>query len=286
MREKLKRRGLSGISYAVLLMSLLLSLVVFSELSQARTHSDRIAEFTLSNPTIEQSGEFSLKREANARYPLSRAEGNVATPHSFNAYSERILSRTRSGIKEKTNDGQAIVFNKPPLSEVKVFGEFIAGSVLGTALGLGAAHVGTRITYNGRWFSDLPGAIIGFALAYPLGCALGVYSVGNIGSTTGSFASALSAAYGGLFVGAIGAYAINRVSRSASILVVLATPPLLATFAFNKSRRFKHQPATSVSLLNSKDGKMHLGLPAILVLPGIPGSSNLDWMVNLASVEF
>lgn len=52
------------------------------------------------------------------------------------------------------------------------------------------------------------------------------------------------------------------------------------------SRRYKNPPEASASLLNFRDGKMDLGFPAICVLPSAPGSSKLDWLVNLASVEF
>lgn len=273
-------------SNVVLLMSLVFGLVVFSGLSQARNHSGHTAEFILSNQTDKPAGEFSLKRKSNARYPLSVSEYETTGSKNTSAYAESNPLHMRNGLEENPKGQSEIALSKPPLNQGKIFGEFITGSALGMAAGLGAAYVGAMISYDGSWFSELPGAVVGFTLAYPLGCALGVYLIGNIGSDTGSFDSALGAAYGGIIVGAIGAYAMNRVSKSASVITLLAAPPLLATFAFNKSRRYKDPSVASVSLLNFKGGEMNLGFPAIMAFPSALGSKKMDLLVNLAYVEF
>lgn len=286
MREDQTRKRQRGDSKKILLMALIIGLVVFAGASQARAHSGRPAEFTLSIRTAKPAGEFALKRETNTRYPLSVAGYETSGSMHTSAYVERIPLHLRNELEEKPKGQREIVFSKPPLNQGKVIGEFIGGSVLGMATGLGAANIGASISYDGTWFSEWPGAIFGFALGYPLGCALGVYLIGNIGSDTGSFGSALGAAYGGIMVGTIGAYAMYRVSGYASAIVFLAAPPLLATFAFNKSRRYKNPSVGGVSLLNFKSGNMNLGFPTIMAFPSAPGSRKMDLWVNLASVEF
>lgn len=286
MREEKTRTRQSGVSAMALLMFLMFSLVVFSGLSQAQTHPGHTAEFTLSNLTVESSGKFSLAGQLKPYYPLSVAGYEISVTRNSGENAESIHLSSRNGLEEKQKGQSEIVLSKPPLNQGKVFGELIAGTALGMAIGMGAAYIGASITYDGTWFSDLPGALIGIMLAYPLGSALGVYLVGNIGSTTGSFSSALGAAYGGLILGAAGAYALNRVSQSASVIAFLAVPPLLATFSFNRSRRYKNPPMASVSLLNFRDGKMNLGIPTIMAFPSAPGSHKMDWLLNLASIEF
>ncbi|MGD9345479.1 MAG: hypothetical protein PVH84_06420 [Candidatus Aminicenantes bacterium] len=285
MREEGSRTRDSRVFYVVFLISLLFILLIISGMSQAQTHSRRTAEFTLSNRTIKSAGEFLLMRETNTRYPLSAVGCMAAGTKNMGADAESNLRQPRNGAGEKSK-GQSEVIRKPPINRGKVVGAFMAGSLLGMAAGAGAAYIGARITYNGTWLSDLPGAALGLSLAYPLGSALGVYLVGSIGSTTGSFSSTLGVAYGGLIIGTAGAYALNRVSKNVSVIAFLVAPPLLATFAFNKSRRYKNPSMSSTSLLDYKSGTLNLGFPAIMAFPSAPGSGKLDWLVNIASIEF
>jgi hypothetical protein len=286
MREGQTIIGQRRISSIASLLSLMLSLVVFSALSYAQTNSDHTEKFTLINQTIKPARKFSLKRQVNVNHTLSMAEHKTIATFRSAEYTENGSFHSSRMIEKKPKDGQEVVLYKPPLNQGKAVGEFMAGCILGTAAGWGAAYIGSRISYDGSWFSELPGAFIGFIFTYPLGSALGVYTVGNIGSDTGSFGSALGAAYGGILVGAFSAWALSHVSQAVAGLAFLVTPPLLATLAFNKSRRYKNPPAASASLLNFRDGKVNLGFPTICVLPSVPGSSKSDWLVNLASIEF
>lgn len=286
MREKQTKKGQRGFSYAALLFSLMLTLVILSALSYAQTNSNYKELFTLQNQTANCARELSLKKQENVSYLMSTTEHKTAAFWSRLEYVRNGSFYSRNALEEKSKNSQEITFGKPPLNQGKAVGEFITGTLLGLGVGLGAAYIGASISYDGSWFSELPGAIIGFSLAYPLGCALGVYAVGNLGNDTGSFSSALGAAYGGILIGAIGVWALSHVSPTAAGLAFFATPPLFATFAFNRSRRYKNTPSASVSLLNFRDGKMDFGFPAISVLRSTPGSGRLDWLVNLASIEF
>ena len=286
MREKQTKKWEKEHSYMALLLSLILSLVILSTLSYARTNSIHKESLTRHNQIATCVKEFSLKRQEKTINTVNTTEHIKTASGSRLEYVRGESFHSRNALEEKSKNSQEITFNKPPLNQGKAVGEFMTGTVLGLGVGIGAAYVGASISYDGSWFSELPGAIMGFTLAYPLGCALGVYAVGNLGSDTGSFSSALGAAYGGILLGAFSAWALSQVSQTAAGLAFLATPPLFATLAFNKSRRYKNTPAASTSLLNFRDGKMDLGFPVISVLPSAPGSSKLDWLVNLASIEF
>jgi hypothetical protein len=264
----------------------MLGLLILSALSFAQTYSTPKEKSGLSERNINWAQKFSLKRQLKTNDPLSTGEQKTMAFGSQPHYMKSCPDRSGSGTEEKSKNGQEIVFAKPPINHEKIVGEFMAGTVLGIGSGLLAASIGASISYDGSWFSEWSGAIIGFTLAYPLGCALGIYVVGNIGSDTGSFASALGASYGGIFLGAVGAWGLSHVSQAAASLAFLATPPLLATFVFNNTRRYKDPSASSVSLLNFRDGEIRLGFPAILALPSAPGSKKLGWLVNLASFEF
>jgi hypothetical protein len=264
----------------------MLCLLILSELSHAQTIFTPEEKVSLSERNIKNTKRFSLKNPVNTSFMLSTGENKDSAIRSPLVYVNNGSFYWERAMEEKSKNGLRIVHAKPSLNQGKIVGEFMAGTVLGMGMGLAAASVGASISYDGSWFSEWPGAIVGFTLAYPLGCAVGIYLVGNLGSDTGSFVSALGAAYGGLFLGAAGAWGLSHVSQTAAGVAFLAAPPLLATLVFNNTRRYKNSSISSASLLNFREGKIDLEFPAILVLPSAPGSSKLVWLVNLASFEF
>jgi len=288
MKERQTKKGKKGFSSLASLLPLLLGLVISSTLSYAKTNSSHPAKFTLTDQNLQSAGEFSIKRQVNASYVWSVTKKETSSTSRFPEYMKNASFLSSRMFEERQKDGGEIPLGKPPLNTVKIAGELLAGCVLGGAAGIGGAYLGASILDTGGWFGSLAGAGLGVLVAYPLGCALGVYLVGNLGNETGSFGSALFGAYGGMLV-VIGGSLLSSLSptvASVTSVAFLVTPPLFATLAFNKSRRYKNPQAVSASLLNFRDGKMAIGFPAIRVLPSAPGSSKLDWEVNLASVEF
>jgi len=292
MKERQTKKGKKGFFSLASLLPLLFGLVISSTSSYAKTNSSHPAKFTLTDQNLQSAGEFSIKRQVNASYFWSVTKKETSTTSRFPEYMKNASFLSSRMFEERQKEGGEISLSKPPLNTVKVAGELLAGCVLGAAAGMGGAYLGASISIldTGRSFGDIiAGAGLGMMAAYPLGCALGVYLVGNLGNETGSFGSALLGAYGGMVVGVGSAYALNKLSpnvSSVASLAILVTPALFATLAFNRSRRYKNPQAVSASLLNFRDGKMDIGFPAIRVLPGAPGSGKLDWEVNLASVEF
>ena len=292
MKEKQTKKGKKGFSSLASLLPVLFGLVIISTLSYAKTNSSHPAKFTLTDQNLQSAREFSIKRQVNASYVWSVTKKETSTTSQFPEYMKNASFLSSRMFEERQKEGGEIRLGKPPLNTGKVAGELLAGCVLGSIAGIGGAYLGASISIldTGRSFGDIiASAGLGMMAAYPLGCALGVYLVGNLGNETGSFGSALLGAYGGMVVWGGSAIALNKLSPTSSTVASLAflvIPPLFATLAFNKSRRYKNPQAVSASLLNFRDGKMDIGFPAIRVLPSAPGSSKLDWEVNLASVEF
>lgn len=286
MKERQTKKGKKGFSSLASLLSLLLGLVIISTLSYAKTNSSHPVKFTLTDQNLQSAREFSIKRQVNASYFWSVTKKETSTTSQFPEYMKNDSFLSSRMFEERQKDGREIALGKPPLNTGKVAGELLAGCVLGAAAGIGGGYLGASILDTGGMFGDIAGAGLGVMVAYPLGCALGVYLVGNLGNETGSFGSALGWAYGGMLVGAIGGGLLSSLSPTVASVAIFVTPPLFATLAFNKSRRYKNPQAVSASLLNFRNGKMDIGFPAIRVLPSAPGSGKLDWEVNLASVEF
>jgi len=109
----------------------------------------------------------------------------------------RLLQVSNQAEPFTTDDDKAPKVDRPPLSGARVIGEVIAGGIMGWGLGLGGGAVGSAI--EGNCYFCFTGVLIGFAIAYPVGTALGVYTVGNIGDETGSF----WAAWGGCLIGGV-----------------------------------------------------------------------------------
>ena len=144
---------------------------------------------------------------------------------------------------------------KPPLSIRRIAGEILAGTVTGLAVGLPVGPVTSIQFDNGGCFGGL--AALGmFSLLFPtlygLGSAVGVYLVGRIGKQTGSFFATLGWGFlGGLVLVIMlfkvhsveWLYCVPSVPRGAFAPLVLLIPPLMATYAFNLTRRYKKPPS-------------------------------------------
>lgn len=119
------------------------------------------------------------------------------------------------------------------------------------------------------------GAIEGFLIAYPIGSAIGVYLVGNIGDETGSFGATLR---GSIIGGALGLLAFG--------VGVLPGAPIGATIGFNSSRRYKTPRTSETGLLNFRDGEVYLTIPTIYLKPYSFNDKTLVQNVSLIKVEF
>ena len=140
---------------------------------------------------------------------------------------------------------------KPPRSLGRIAGEILAGTATGLAVELSVGSV-IRIQFdNGGQFGRLVGLGM-FSLLFPtlygLGSAVGVYLVGSIGKQSGSFFRTLGCGFlGGVLVIMLFCqvhrvewlYCVPSMPRGAFEPLVLLIPPLMATCAFNLTRRYK-----------------------------------------------
>jgi hypothetical protein len=180
-----------------------------------------------------------------------------------------------------------------PLRPERVTGEFLlggAGALLGGAIG---GSIGYAMAYDeseGDWFnfSGLYGAIPGYLIASNLGCALGVYLIGNTGDEKGSFGSALGGSVAGTLAGMGVSYLLIQTAEHDEITVPIfvlftAAQSTGAIIGFNLSREKKLE-ASSGALLNLNEKKLSLAFPQLGFSQGSFNSSS--YKVNLFQAKF
>jgi hypothetical protein len=165
---------------------------------------------------------------------------------------------------------------RPPLAPGRVSGEIVAGAAFGGVFALAGLTAGsTAGDAYGRMSRDMAcddvcadlarqshvekGAVIGAAIAYPLGTGLGVAWVGNAGKQKGS----LGAAIGGSYLGALAGALVGEAAGN-GMIGFLVGAPLGATIAFNSTREYE-RPGTG--LVNLSGGRTRPSVPAVSVSP-------------------
>jgi hypothetical protein len=149
---------------------------------------------------------------------------------------------------------------KPPLSLARIACEILAGAVAGFAVAFPLTYV-TGIVLAGKGKGEYAGVgfmamfLLVFPPLYVLGSTFGVYLVGSRGNQTGSFLPALGCGFlGGFFmkvmlpqVGHLSGVLIVGVEKIVLwtiCVLVLLIPPIVTTFVFNLTRRYKEQPSS------------------------------------------
>lgn len=146
---------------------------------------------------------------------------------------------------------------KPPLNKGRIAGEIAAGAGLGYGIAAAAYFTGG---------SDSDIAFTGAALGILLGCPVGVYLVGNSDNETGSFWATLGGnALGFLLLGT--AAGGDDIPSAIQFLAAL-TLPVCATVFFNLTRRYKSPPESETGLINIREGRLSLAVPAVHIRQG------------------
>jgi hypothetical protein len=166
--------------------------------------------------------------------------------------------------------------SRPPLGPGRVTGELVAGTAFGGVFALAGLTAGaTTGDAFGRMNRDAAcddacaelardsraekGALIGAAIAYPLGTGLGVAWVGNAGKQKGS----LGAAIGGSYLGALAGALVGEAAGN-GMIGFLVGAPIGATIAFNSTREYE-RPGTG--LVNLTGRRARWSVPAVSVTP-------------------
>lgn len=196
------------------------------------------------------------------------------------------------GVEKKID--KSFLYQEPGrLSPGKVTGEFLLGGTGALLGGVIGGSIGYAIAYDeseGDWFnfSGLYGAIPGYLIVSNLGCALGVYLVGNSGDDKGSFGSALGGSVAGTLAGFGVTYLLIQTTEHDELnlpifVLFTASQASGAIIGFNLSRKKKVE-VSSGALLNLNEGKLSLAFPQGTLSKESLSSSS--YRVNLFQAKF
>lgn len=161
-----------------------------------------------------------------------------------------------------------------PADPGKVTGEFLVGGFGAVVGGVVLARKGFSIGSEGSGGfgccneRGMIGALIGYLVGSNVGCATGVYLVGNSGGEKGSYWAGLGGSLLGTMFGGLCASVIARdpddESGALPLLVLSAAQAGGATLCFNATRKQKVE-LPSGAMLNLKDGSFALAFPQVNV---------------------
>jgi hypothetical protein len=220
-------------------------------------------------------------------FEISLAKGNRAVSQIDTLLGVQVIINQPVEMEAKRN----FIYIEPgPVKSDKIAGEIFAGgagALLGGVLGAGIGYSLTYKENEGDWFnlSGVPGAVVGYTIASNLGCALGVYLIGNSGDEKGSFGDAFGGSVAGSLLGGGLAYLIAQTDKEADgisyeyAVFVVAGQATGAIIGFNHSRK-KKAKIPSEGLLNINSGKLSLAFPQVDI------SKDSDYKVNLFQVKF
>lgn len=160
----------------------------------------------------------------------------------------------------------------PPLHYGRIAGEILTG----TGSGFLSLYAGVSF--------GLAGVLIG----YPLGVAIGVSAVGNIGNETGSFGSAFSGATIGMLadLAIISALRHSDHGNTVTYLTILAIAPIVSTIFFNLTREYDQPTSHDTALLQIEGGTLSLSMPQITMKSNhLPRPSQVQ-SVDLLKIAF
>ena len=184
----------------------------------------------------------------------------------------RNFERTSFSIEENSQD------SLPPISLPKFILQSVVGIGLGFAVGdLFKKNFEATSTSGGDGPDFRP--IIWFLIGDALGSGLGVYLIGNYGSTNGNLFYTLLGSAFGTFCGAL----LSGGTETAVPLILLPTAGAL--FLFNATREFDDD-YSDTAILNIKNEKVHFGTPRIFLTRIDETSNKLRYNFELLRVNF
>lgn len=159
---------------------------------------------------------------------------------------------------------------RPSIDPGRVTGEVLGGTAFGGVFALAGLAAGAtvgeiqwRVSCDDCAPTDSQSssnpALIGAALAYPLGTGLGVAWIGNTRHQRGS----LAAAIGGSYLGALAGAMVGQAAGDHALVGFLAGAPLGAALLFNSTLESKRPRGTG--LVNMTGGRAHWSIPAVSV---------------------
>jgi hypothetical protein len=199
-------------------------------------------------------------------------------------YGNSLFSTGHLSGMENLSD-QAQTRDKPRVSGSKLFGEIILGMAGNVAFGYGGALLGI-LSGRDLWTAIGMG-MVGYSVGSTFGSALGVYLIGNMGNTKGSFGKALL----GSVMGEGMAILVSLLAKNNTVTIVsfITLPPIGAALFYNSSLRYKSSPGSN-ALLNFNKGKIKIGIPYVHIQPLPSYAKNVKptvmFKVNLMNIVF
>jgi hypothetical protein len=228
----------------------------------------------------------------------------AGAPEKSLAQAESVVFRTdtleggqviiRQPVEIKAEPAKGFIYAEPdPVKPEKIAGEIFVGGGAALLLGVLGAGLGYAMTYNGNrdeWFntSGVPGAVVGYAITSNIGCALGVYLIGNSGNEKGSFSATLGGSLTGSLVGGGLVFLLYKANHGEGspapyFFIAAVAQTTGAVIGFNHSRKKKVE-APSGALLNLDNGRLSLSFPKVNLSTDSKSSSS--YKVNLFQAKF
>lgn len=189
----------------------------------------------------------------------------IATPQAFRS-SDPGMPGIRFGERVEQR------LQRPMLDPGRVTGEVLGGAAFGGVFALAGLAAGAtvgeihwRVSCDDCAPTDSQSssnpALIGAALAYPLGTGLGVAWIGNTRHQRGS----LAAAIGGSYLGALAGAMVGQAAGDHGLVGFLAGAPIGAALLFNST--LESRRPRGAGLVNMTGTRAHWSIPAVSVAP-------------------
>ena len=233
--------------------------------------------------TSKLKGRFTLvpQRSACAFIAHTLAGRSAAGGYASQPQTEE----TKQGFSSEVLSSYGIHTESPSdsdLSDPPARPPFNLGSMLGQVAVSSLVGAGVFVVFYLLAENDDSGVPAALALAgYPTAVAASVYVMGSLGKQTGSFGVALLGSLVG--TGIVLALLVSESYPGPYFAAGIA--PLMSSIAFNLTRRYKSPPQASPALVNIKDGKLVIGVPALCILTSPYKPRSVDVSVPLLSLE-
>jgi hypothetical protein len=176
---------------------------------------------------------------------------------------------------------QTLQAERPPLNGVRILGEFLGGVVGGFVGGIIGIYYG--------WNTGVD--FLGF-IGFPVGSALGVYAIGEIGNETGSWWATL----GGSAVGTVASFVLNSYGLFDNLgnddfrtlwMATCSLSTLGSIIGFNLTRKYEVLTTSRNAILNFKSGQITVSIPrSYFKFASFAGRRTLIQNVDLVRVWF
>jgi len=213
-----------------------------------------------------------------------KEENDPKNEQIFNWPAYTLFSRSPQWKAMAGFPSEEVEAKKPPANSGKIVGEFLVGSVCGALGSLMLASIGSALI--GPQDGEDPGmvgGIIGGGIGMTVGSSLGVYLIGNRGTETGSYQSALLGSAAGMLI----LVAASPDPDNAGFWIgAFILPSLGGVIGFNSTRQYRTPHTGGSAIINLENGAMRLAAPVICSRGSASGRRALTHNLDLIRFSF